>query len=180
MNVAQDLIAHRFLTLIARLGSSASFVTSSLGSRRGCLVCAGAMLGRVLALSALLLAAPVYADPPPQEPTNGPGPWLPIRTYSPDGPFVSIPAQTVGMTTLIIVGGAAATLCMPVDLVRGIIRRAGYGSIAEACGSRVGGAAATGTYLAAGAPFWATKQLLWDGPRRLLFGAPTPAPAAPG
>ncbi|MEO8605600.1 MAG: hypothetical protein ABI629_23730 [bacterium] len=141
------------------------------------------MLGRILALSALLLAGPVRADPAaaadaavsPPGPTINTDPWLPIHTYTPDGWFVRGPAETAGMTMLIIVGGTAATFCMPIDLVRGMWRGSGYGSIAEACGARVGDAAATGSYLAAGAPFWATKQLVWNVPRRLLFGAPKAA-----
>jgi len=137
------------------------------------------MLRAVLALAALLLAVPADADdasPAPAAPAAGgqttpeldPDPWLPIDSYMADGPFVSWPARAVGMTTLIVIGGGAAAFCTPIDMVRGLALRRGYGEVAEACGSRIGDAAATGAYLAAGAPFWAVKKTFWDGPRKLL------------
>ena len=102
-------------------------------------------------------------------------PWLDIHTYDPDGPFVSIPAKTAGMATLVVVGGAMAVFCSPFDLVIGLANRGGYGATAQACASQCGHAAANGTYLAIGAPFWLLKGAFWDGPRRLLRG-PAPPP----
>jgi hypothetical protein len=147
------------------------------------------MLRVAVGLAALLVAAPMRAEPPTLGDTPpaqsaadaslNPHPWLPTHEYDPDGPFVTIPAKTFGMTAMILVGGAAATVCMPLDLVRGMWRRTGYGSNAEACGASFGDAAAKGSYIAGGAPFWAAKHLVWDGPRYLLFGAPSPTPARP-
>jgi len=148
-----------------------------------------------LAVAVLLVAAPLRADPPAEAPGDSapqptataaaaesslnPHPWLPTHEYDADGPFVTIPAKAFGMTAMILVGGAAATVCMPIDLVRGMWRRTGYGTSSEACGASFGDAAAKGSYIAGGAPFWIAKHLVWDGPRRLLFGPPTPQPAPP-
>jgi hypothetical protein len=131
------------------------------------------MLARRAALASLLLAvAPARADDPaPAEPSR----FLEIHAYEPDGPFVTVPARTFGMITLILAGGSAAILCTPIDLVRGVVRREGFGEITEACGSQVGQSAASVAYITAGAPFWLLKRGFWDGPRTLLgYGAPSP------
>lgn len=128
------------------------------------------------ALTCLLAAASAAAEttPPPR-----PSRWLEIHTYDPEGPFVALPAQTFGMTTLIVVGGGAAMLCMPFDFAHTFIHRGDYGAIAESCGSNVGQVAASGTYLAGGAPFFVLKKMFWDAPR-MLFGGAAQAEQAAG
>ena len=84
------------------------------------------------------------------------------------------------MITLIVAGGSAAIFCTPIDLVRGVIRRKGYGELTEACGSQVGQAAASVAYVSFGAPFWLIKRGLWDGPRKLLgYSRPEPERVQP-
>jgi hypothetical protein len=103
-----------------------------------------------------------------------PSRWLEIQTYESSGPFVSVPAKIFGMTALVLIGGAAAVVCLPFDFVHGLIHLEGYGEIAESCASEIGQAAASGTYLTAGAPFWLVKRLAWDAPRELFNQAPEP------
>ena len=123
------------------------------------------MLRAAVVLAALLLAAPMAAE---QLPELNPDPYLTVDAYADDGPFVSWPAQAVGMTTMVVVGGTFATLCMPFDLMRGL-QKGNYGGLAQACGSGTGGPAGNGAYLVGGAPFWAMKKTFWDAPRA-LFG----------
>jgi hypothetical protein len=118
----------------------------------------------------LATLAPAAAKEAQPEPSR----WLEIQSYESSGPFVSVPAKIFGMTTLVLVGGAAAVVCMPFDLVHGLIHLEGYGEIAEDCASEIGQTAASGTYLATGAPFWLVKRLAWDAPRELFSRAPEP------
>ena len=135
------------------------------------------MLARRVALASILIAAaPAQAETsaPP-----APSRYLEVHVYDPEGPFVTVPAKTFGMLTLIVVGGTAALFCTPIDLGRGVARQGGFGELAEQCGSQVGQAAASVTYVAFGAPFWLLKRGLWDGPRRLLGITPEPEKVQP-
>ncbi|HSQ00010.1 MAG TPA: hypothetical protein VL049_22525 [Candidatus Dormibacteraeota bacterium] len=124
------------------------------------------MAGFVVAVVAL--AAPVYAGEP--------GDWartIELPTYVGEGPFVTVPANVVGMPTMILFGGAATVVCAPFDLLRGLSVGGGYGSVAAACASRVGGVTGSAAYILGGAPFWVTKQVAWNGPRALIAKAGT-------
>lgn len=130
------------------------------------------------ALACLTLFVPpgVAADAVPASHSS---PWLRIRTYDSDGVFVSGPARTAGMTTLILVGGALAVACTPADLVYGLAQREGYGTVSAACASQAGQAAAGPFYLAVGAPFWLLKATFWDAPRALLRRQPSESRVKP-
>ena len=122
-------------------------------------------MGRMAALvvAVVALAAPVYAGEP--------GDWartIELPTYVGEGPFVTVPANVVGMPTMILFGGAATVVCTPFDLLRGLSVGGGYGSVAAACASRVGGVTGSAAYILGGAPFWVTKQVFWNGPRALF------------
>ena len=121
-------------------------------------------MGRVAALVAAVvaLAAPVYADQP--------GIWardIDLPTYVGEGPFVTVPANIVGMPTMIVFGAAATALCTPFDLLRGLSLGGGYGTVASACGAPVAEVAGSAGYIIGGAPFWFAKQVMWNGPRAL-------------
>ncbi|MGD9763844.1 MAG: hypothetical protein AB7V27_09045 [Candidatus Binatia bacterium] len=128
-----------------------------------------------------LVAALVYSATGARAADGDPdSPWLDIHTYDADGPFVTAPAKTVGIGTYILVGGAAALACTPVDLARALPKGEGYGETAKACGAGIGKPAGRATYIAAGAPFWLVKKVAWDFPRRLFTAAASPdAPRAP-
>ncbi|MDX2169101.1 MAG: hypothetical protein SF182_18680 [Deltaproteobacteria bacterium] len=122
-------------------------------------------MSRCLAvLAVLLLAAAARAE---QLPELNDSPYLSVDTYAADGPFVSWPAQAVGMTSMVIVGGSVATLCMPFDLMRGL-QKGNYGGLAQYCGAGAGRPAGNGAYLLVGAPFWAMKKTFWDAPKALF------------
>ncbi|MGH7789485.1 MAG: hypothetical protein ACRERC_21615 [Candidatus Binatia bacterium] len=126
------------------------------------------------ALAAFLsVAATAHAD----EAAEARG-WPALDAYDPAGPFVSWPAKALGLGALIVSGGAATIVCTPVDLVVGVVRRGGYGTLAERCASGVGGAVAQSVYLVAGAPFYVGKTVFWDWPRRAFCPAAPAAPAA--
>lgn len=128
----------------------------------------------VFALVAVLTAtAPARAD----EAAGARG-WPDLDAYDPAGPFVSWPAKVFGLGALIVSGGSAAILCTPVDLVVGLARRRGYGTLAEACGAGVGGAVSQSVYLVTGAPFYVGKAVFWDLPRSAFAPRPAPTPAA--
>jgi hypothetical protein len=99
-----------------------------------------------------------------------------LDAYDPAGPFVSWPAKAFGLGALIVSGGTATILCTPVDLVVGVVRRGGYGTLAERCAAGAGGAVSQSVYLVAGAPFYVGKTVFWDWPRRAFS---SPGPAAP-
>lgn len=105
--------------------------------------------------------------------------WPALDAYDPAGPFVSWPAKAFGLGALIISGGSATILCTPVDLVVGVARRGGYGTLAERCAGAVGGAVSQSVYLVAGAPFYVGKTVFWDWPRGAVCPAPAPTPLAP-
>ena len=122
-------------------------------------------MGRMAALvvAVVALATPAYAGEP--------GDWartIELPTYVGEGPFVTVPANVVGMPAMILFGGAAPVVCTPFDLLRGLSVGGGYGNVAAACGSRVGGVAGSAAYILGGAPFWVTKQVFWNGPRALI------------
>lgn len=122
-------------------------------------------MGKVAALFAAVvaLAAPAYADQP--------GDWarrIELPTFAGEGPFVTVPANVVGMPMMILFGGTATMICTPFDLLRGLSVGGGYGSVAAACGSRAGDLAGGAAYILGGAPFWVAKQVLWNGPKALL------------
>jgi hypothetical protein len=122
------------------------------------------MFRAALALLVLLFAARSHAEQLPELNEN---PYLTADAYSGDGPFVSWPAQAFGMTTMVVVGGSVATLCMPFDLMRGL-QKGNYGGLAQSCGAGAGGPVGNGAYYLAGAPFWAMKKTFWDAPRALF------------
>lgn len=108
------------------------------------------------------LAAPVYAEQP--------GTWardIELPTYVGEGPFVTVPANIVGMPTMILFGGVATAICTPFDLLRGLSVGGGYGSVAAACAAPVADITGSAAYIIGGAPFWLTKQVMWNGPRAL-------------
>jgi hypothetical protein len=116
-----------------------------------------------LVVAVVALAAPAHAADT--------GTWardIELPTYVGEGPFVTVPANVFGMPTMIIFGGAATLVCTPFDLLRGLSVGGGYGSVAAACASRVGGVTGSAAYIIGGAPFWLTKQVFWNGPKALL------------
>ena len=122
-------------------------------------------MGRVVRLVAasVLLATSAFAD--------GPGDWprrIEVPTYVGEGPFVTVPANIVGMPTMIIFGGAATVVCTPFDLMRGLSVGGGYGTVAAACARPVADITGSAAYILGGAPFWITKQVFWNGPKALL------------
>jgi hypothetical protein len=138
-------------------------------------------MGRLAAFVAAVVvwAAPVHAEQP--------GTWrrnIELPTFRGQGPFVTVPANLVGMPAMILFGGAATAVCVPFDLLRGLSVGGGYGSVAAACGSRAGEFTGSAAYIIGGAPFWVTKQVFWNGPRALYArlspaarrGAAVPSP----
>jgi hypothetical protein len=125
---------------------------------------------RLTAAVCLLIAVGAAADDRAR-PTDQP--WLDIHTYDPNGPFVTVPAWSMGMAVLVLTGGSMAVMCTPVDLILGLTHTLEFGETAQACGSQTGHAVANVTYLAAGAPFWLIKTAFWDAPRQLVRGAAT-------
>lgn len=126
-------------------------------------------MGRVAAFVVALVvwAAPVHA-------ADQPGDWhrdIELPTFVGEGPFVTVPANVVGMPTMILFGGAATLVCTPFDLLRGLSVGGGYGTVAAACGSRAGTFTGSAAYILGGAPFWVTKQVFWNAPRALLKGS---------
>ncbi|MBX3027266.1 hypothetical protein KF840_20405 [bacterium] len=122
-------------------------------------------MGRLAALVAAVVvwAAPVHADQP--------GDWarrIELPTFAGEGPFVTVPANVVGMPTMILFGGAATAVCTPFDLLRGLSVGAGYGTVAAACAGRAGELAGSAAYIIGGAPFWVAKQVFWNAPRALI------------
>lgn len=120
-------------------------------------------VGRLLAAAVLALATSARAEQPGDWPRT-----IELPTYAGEGPFVTVPANVLGMPTLVIVGGAATAVCTPFDLLRGLSVGGGYGSVAAACASTVGGFAGSAAYIVGGAPFWVTKQVFWNGPKALF------------
>lgn len=100
--------------------------------------------------------------------------YLTRHDYADDGAFVHWPATAVGMLAFIVTGSAATAVCTPFDLLRGLTVPHTWGTVAASCGTLAGETAGNGTYILTGAPFWAIKQLTWDGPRRLLRRTPEP------
>lgn len=131
------------------------------------LVCAGHMrrVGRLVAAAAIAWATVAGAEEPGDWPRT-----IELPTFAGEGPFVTVPANVLGMPTLVLVGGTATLACTPFDLLRGLSVGGGYGSVAAACASRVGGVAGSAAYILGGAPFWVTKQVFWNAPRALLRG----------
>jgi hypothetical protein len=117
----------------------------------------------MLAAAAIALTTAARAD----EVTDWPR-AIELPTYAGEGPFVTVPANVLGMPMLVIAGGAATLACTPFDMLRGLSIGGGYGTVAAACASAVGGVAGGAAYIVGGAPFWVTKQVFWNGPRALL------------
>jgi hypothetical protein len=120
-------------------------------------------VGLLLAAGAIALATGARAEEP--------GDWprlIELPTYAGEGPFVTVPANVVGMPALVVFGGAAAIACTPFDLLRGLSIGSGYGHVAARCGSTVGDVAGGAAYIVGGAPFWVTKQVFWSAPHALL------------
>ena len=121
------------------------------------------MLRTALLLAALLAPLPTRAEQP--------GDWprlIELPTYVGEGPFVTVPANVVGMPVLVVAGGAATMACTPFDLLRGLSVGGGYGSVAIACAESVGRPIGNAAYIIGGAPFWVIKQVFWNGPRALI------------
>jgi len=125
-------------------------------------------MGRVAALVVAIVALATGAS------ADEPGDWartIELPTFAGEGPFVTVPANVVGMPAMILFGGAATAVCTPFDLMRGISIGGGYGDVAAACGSRAGTFAGSAFYILGGAPFWITKQVFWNAPKALLKGS---------
>jgi hypothetical protein len=118
---------------------------------------------RVAILFALALVGPARAEQP--------GDWprmIELPTFVDEGPFVTVPANVVGLPTLILVGGTATIACTPFDLLRGLSVGGGYGTVATACAETVGRPVGNAAYILGGAPFWFVKQVFWNAPRALF------------
>ena len=120
-------------------------------------------VGRLLAAAVLVLATAARGEDMGDWPRT-----IELPTFAGEGPFVTVPANVLGMPTLVIVGGAATLVCTPFDMLRGLSLGGGYGSVAAGCASSVGGFAGSAAYILGGAPFWVTKQVFWNGPKALL------------
>ena len=120
-------------------------------------------VGRLLAAAVLVLATAARGEDMGDWPRT-----IELPTFAGEGPFVTVPANVLGMPTLVIVGGAATLVCTPFDMLRSLSVGGGYGSVAAGCASSVGGFAGSAAYILGGAPFWVTKQVFWNGPKALL------------
>ena len=129
------------------------------------------MSARLALVVGLLLATPAAAQEEGRHPR-----YLTRHDYADDGAFVHWPATAVGMVAFIAFGSAATAACAPFDLLRALTVPHTWGEVAENCGTLAGETAGNGTYILVGAPFWAVRQVTWDGPRRLLRRSPPEPP----
>lgn len=95
--------------------------------------------------------------------------WTLDGPYEGEGICIEGSAEAAGVMTAVFVGGLAAWVCLPGDLVHSAIRRqSALGVLSHGCAIYVGVADGWAAYIIAGAPFFAVKKVFWDAPRRLL------------